>query len=172
MPEFQQTRTSIDIFIKTGDVIPGDPEESDLYQKLVESDPDDIMPPPPYSPLDQPLIDSIYNWILYGALDDYCGVYCDTSNISFSSTIEPIINLRCKSCHSGPNPNGGVSLNNYSDVASLASSGFLMNVLLGDGAPLMPEGGALPTELVYDDSQLGKTFELLSDKGSGTLIRE
>lgn len=126
------------------EVIPGDPEESDLYQKLIESNPNDIMPPPPYSPLPQDQIDSIYNWILYGALDEYCGIYCDTSNITYSGIIEPIINVSCKSCHSGARPNGGVSITNYNDVATLATTGILMKVLVGDNVPLMPQGGALP----------------------------
>lgn len=140
------------------DVVAGDPMESDLYQKLVESNPNDIMPPPPNAPLPQEQIDSIYNWILYGAIDEYCGIYCDTSNISYSGIIEPIINISCKSCHSGTNPKGGVSLNNYTNVASLAASGFLMNVLLGNEAPLMPQGGALP------DCKIGQ-IEIWVNKG-------
>lgn len=30
----------------------------------------------------------------------------------------------------------------------------------------LPEGGALPTELIYDETQLGKTFELTSEKAA------
>ncbi|MCF8381318.1 MAG: hypothetical protein K9H49_17225 [Bacteroidales bacterium] len=126
------------------DVEAGNPDESDLYEKITESDPNDIMPPPPYSPLPKAQTDSIYNWILSGALNEYCGVYCDTSNITFSGIIDPIISVSCRSCHSGASPGGGVSLNNYNDIASLASSGYLLKVLLADGAPLMPRGGALP----------------------------
>jgi len=125
------------------DVRAGDPDESDLYQELVESNPDDIMPPPPYTPLPQAQIDSIYNWILYGALDEYCGVSCDTTTLTFSGVVWPIIELSCKSCHSGDSPKGSVSLTNYIDVSATASSGILAQVLTGTGASLMPPGGAL-----------------------------
>lgn len=124
-------------------VRPGDPEESNLYQKLVESNADDIMPPSPYDPLPQAQIDSIYNWILYGALDEYCGVACDTTAVTYSGIIWPIIELSCASCHRGGSPSGGVSLTNYSEVAATASNGILLKVLSGNGASLMPPGGAL-----------------------------
>lgn len=117
---------------------PGDPEESNIYQKLIEDDADDIMPPPPYDPLPKDQIDSIYNWIFYGALNENCGTFCDTSQIGFNTKVWPIISQSCTSCHSGTDPSGSIKLENYSDVASISGNNLLINVLKADGAPLMP----------------------------------
>lgn len=121
------------------EVRPGDPLESDLYQKIVENDPNDRMPPPPYDPLTRAQIDSIYNWILNGALNEYCGYSCDTiSEITFSEFIWPIVNLNCRSCHSGTNPSGSQYLRDYTDLAAIAADGRLKSVIRGNGFPLMP----------------------------------
>jgi len=48
------------------------------------------------------------------------------------------------SCHSGSSPNGGVLLTNYSEIAAVANSGKLVDVINGtNGASLMPPGGAM-----------------------------
>lgn len=125
-------------------VTPGNPEESDIYEKITEDNALDIMPPPPYDPLPQAQIDSIYKWILYGALDEYCGIACDTSSeMTFSGYVWPIIEVSCRSCHTGSSPNGGVLLDSYANIAAVAADGRLKAVLNGDGIPLMPPGVGL-----------------------------
>jgi hypothetical protein len=45
---------------------------------------------------------------------------CNTENMSFDGDIWPVINASCTGCHSGANPSGGISLQNYSDVNAAA----------------------------------------------------
>ena len=70
--------------ILTG-LVAGDPEESKIYDKIKKTEPKDSldrMPPPPYSPLKQAQIDSVYRWIVLGALDEDCGELCDTTDVT------------------------------------------------------------------------------------------
>ncbi len=50
-------------------VVPGDPENSMLYKALI-GDGVDRMPPPPADPLPDAMIQTIYDWIAQGALDN------------------------------------------------------------------------------------------------------
>jgi hypothetical protein len=125
-------------------VSPGNPNESKLYEVITTGEAEDRMPPNPYQPLSTGVIDSIYKWISYGALNEYCGEACDTvSTITFSGVVWPIIEQNCRGCHSGTLPSGGISLTNYSQVAAQASNGKLTGVLRDGVFVLMPPSGAL-----------------------------
>jgi len=127
-------------------VKPGKPSESKLYQVITTLSGEDRMPPEPYARMAQAKIDSIYKWISYGALDEYCGEVCDTINpVTFSGAIWPTIQTSCVGCHSGATPSGGVSLATYANIQSVAASGLLMNSLKGIGATKMPPAGSLST---------------------------
>lgn len=81
------------------------PSGSKLYDVITENNPEDVMPPPPYNRLSDIQIDSILAWITYGALDEFCGIACDTVSVmSFTSDIWPVIENSCKGCHSGGSP--------------------------------------------------------------------
>jgi hypothetical protein len=69
---------------------------------------------------------------------------CDTTNVTFSASIAPILNSYCTTCHSGSPPSGGITLTSYSSVLAQASSGMLMNALNGKGVSIMPPSGSLP----------------------------
>jgi hypothetical protein len=69
---------------------------------------------------------------------------CDTTNVTYSGTIAPVMSSYCTTCHGGSVPSGGISLTNYSAVQTVASSGLLMNALTGNGVPVMPLSGTLP----------------------------
>lgn len=127
-------------------VTPGNPQESDLYETITEDDITKRMPPQGYDPLSREHIDSIYNWIQYGALNEDCREICDTlSQISFSSHVWPIIEPNCRSCHSGSNPSSGVLLTDYNTVSIIAENRLLNSVLRGtNGSSLMPPSGSLP----------------------------
>ncbi len=56
----------------TGDVRPGNPGGSDLYEVLIETRPDKRMPPPPQPPLSADQIEMIRKWILQGAKNLSC----------------------------------------------------------------------------------------------------
>jgi Planctomycete cytochrome C len=124
-------------------VSPGNPSGSKLYE-IITSGEDDRMPPSPYQSLSAAAVDSIYSWISYGALDEYCGNACDTiSAITFSGIIWPLIEQNCRGCHSGASPSGGISLTNYTQVAAQATSGKLTGVLHDGSYVLMPPAGSL-----------------------------
>ena len=125
-------------------VVPGNPTGSKLYNVLITSELEERMPPSPYQPLSTAARDSIYNWISYGALDEYCGEACDTiTEPTFSGTVWPIIDLNCRGCHSGGAPSGGILLTNYTEVAAQATSGKLTGALRDGTYVLMPPSGPL-----------------------------
>lgn len=43
---------------------------------------------------------------------------CDTTNVTFSGTVLPVIDANCKSCHSGGAPQGNVSLDSYASISA------------------------------------------------------
>lgn len=53
-------------------VRPGRPDNSEIYEVITESDPDKMMPPPPYSPLSASERAMIRRWIEQGALNNAC----------------------------------------------------------------------------------------------------
>jgi uncharacterized membrane protein len=69
---------------------------------------------------------------------------CETDNISFSESIEPIINNHCTSCHSGASPSAALRLDSYESVVLSAqnssASGMLNRISRAEG-----EAGAMPT---------------------------
>jgi len=56
---------------------------------------------------------------------------CDTKNVKFSTSIEPILNGNCLICQSGLTANGSpkVQLDSYADVKIVANNGRLYNAL-------------------------------------------
>ena len=125
-------------------VAPGHPYNSKLYEVLRTNEGEDKMPPPGRPQLTSAEIDSIFAWISYGAPNQYCGESCDTLNsVTFSGTIWPLMQTSCTGCHSGTYPSGGVLLTNHTTVATVASSGLLLNSLKGNGVTRMPPGGPL-----------------------------
>jgi cytochrome c5 len=68
---------------------------------------------------------------------------CDTSNVTYSGTIAPILSNYCTGCHSGSVPSGSISLAGHANVQTVAASGTLMNALKGNGVSLMPPSGSL-----------------------------
>jgi hypothetical protein len=108
--------------MQTGDVKPFEPWDSDIIEVITEDDLDKRMPPPPASPLTADQINTIYTWIAQGALNNRCDSEdCDSVNVTFSQTVWPIIQNNCLGCHSGPAPNGGISLAGYNEVKSAGS---------------------------------------------------
>ncbi len=46
----------------------------------------------------------------------YSNNNCDTSNVSFSNHVKPILSSNCNSCHIGGGNSGSVKLDTYDDV--------------------------------------------------------
>jgi uncharacterized membrane protein len=110
----------------TAEIQPYDPWEGKLLDVITESDPDDVMPPPPDAPLSQQQINLITTWINQGAQNLTCtNTTCDSTGISFSADIQPLIQSKCLGCHNVSSPGGGILLNNYSNIAAVAQNGKL-----------------------------------------------
>lgn len=132
--------TSYQKIMSTADVDPGDPDGSKLYRVLNETDIDKIMPRPPSTPLSQAEKNIIYNWILQGAKNNACND-CDTTTITWSAAVFPIINTNCKGCHNPAFLSGGIDLTVYSNVKTIALNGTLIGVIDHQpGYPPMPNG--------------------------------
>jgi len=84
---------------------PGDPNDSEYYTILLDTQSDELMPRDPqtgigYSlPADQ--ISTIKTWIEQGVNNNYCDD-CDTTSYTYSGTIKPIVDQNCATstaCH-------------------------------------------------------------------------
>lgn len=53
-------------------VRPGRPDNSEIFEVITDTDPDNIMPPPPYSPLSSSERNLIRGWIEQGASNNAC----------------------------------------------------------------------------------------------------
>jgi hypothetical protein len=124
---------------------PYDAEDTELYEKITEKDHEDRMPPPPNALLTSQQIALIKNWIDRGAPNSNgcASTGCDTLNLTFSGTIQPLVNNYCKGCHNNTLPSGGFSYETYAGVAAAVNSGrFLGAVKHQAGFSAMPKGGA------------------------------
>ncbi len=129
--------------IHTRDVKAGDPQDSEIYEVITETG-DDRMPPEPNAGLSSAQKELIRKWISQGAKNNACEDDCNLTNVGFAADIMPIINTNCTACHSGSTPNGNVRLTNYTEISTLAQSGYLLDVLTAsNGAPQMPTSGRI-----------------------------
>ncbi len=119
--------------INTADVRPGRPDNSDLYEVITETRPDKRMPPPPRNPLTNAQIRTIEKWILQGAKNNSCEPDCDPGLGSYSEQVWPLIQKHCLSCHSGSDPQGGLSLATYTAIAEAGSNGSLLGAISWSG---------------------------------------
>lgn len=124
-------------------VVPGNPSRSSLYRALLESDPEERMPPAPRS-LTNAQIAVIERWIREGAKNRDCSgdnTGCNTSNVTYTATIAPIMTTWCNGCHSGTRPSAGIDLSLRSTVEAQARTGFLMGTIThASGFVSMPPG--------------------------------
>lgn len=122
-------------------VEPGKPYSSRIYNSIIATSGENVMPP--NQPLSKDNRTIIRLWIEQGALNQYCAETCDTINpVTFAGIIWPVMQTSCTGCHSGASPSGGIALANYSNVAAAAANGSLLNSLKGTGVTKMPYGGS------------------------------
>lgn len=120
-------------------VKPGKPNSSKLYEVLHETG-EDMMPPPPNTPLSAAQQSTIKLWIEQGALNGPCNaVGCDTSNVTYSGSVVPILQNYCLGCHTNESTGGGILLNTYTDVYDQVQNGNLLGAITGEpGLIAMP----------------------------------
>ena len=127
--------------IQTGDIKAGNPNGSDLYEVITENDPDKRMPPPPKNPLSAAQTQLIFTWIQQGAKNNKCDD-CDTTDVSYAQNIVPLLNQNCVICHSGTNPQAGLSLTNLAEVqGAVTYKNLIQRVRHETGYPVMPPSG-------------------------------
>lgn len=71
---------------------------------------------------------------------------CDTTNVSYSGTIQPILLQYCalQDCHASASPSGGYVLDNYNGVRSTVLGGRLAGAILHTaGFSAMPKDAAM-----------------------------
>ena len=119
-------------------VLPGNPFDSKLIEVMLENNIDDIMPPPPAAALDQSVIDLMILWIEQGATNWSCES-CDTTDVTYTSHIAPLMSARCNSCHGGATPQNGLDLGTIEAVISSINYSFLMEAVRSQpGVEQMP----------------------------------
>ncbi|RYZ52207.1 MAG: hypothetical protein EOP49_09990 [Sphingobacteriales bacterium] len=123
---------------------PWDAEDTELYEKITEHDPDDIMPPPPNAPLTPAQIALIREWINRGAPNTTnCATACDSTRFTYAATIKPMLDTYCKGCHNANVTNAGLSYENHSTTVAAVNSGrFLGAINHQAGYSPMPKGGS------------------------------
>lgn len=124
-------------------VTPGSLGRSELYEVITEKDPDDIMPPPP-GKLTTEQINTIARWIKEGATNRDCSneTACDTTNVTYTATIAPLLTTWCVGCHGATNPSAGIDLTNRAVVEAQARSGALVGTITHTaGFAKMPPSG-------------------------------
>ena len=86
----------------------------------------------------------LFNGCYYDVEEDlYPGAVCDTTNITYSLSVKPIINENCISCHSQAVQQGTVILETYADVLVYVNSGQLIGAIThAPGFAAMPQGAA------------------------------
>jgi uncharacterized membrane protein len=132
--------------LSTGDINPGDPNGSEIYEVLFESGEDQMPPPGSGVTLTNDQKNAIYTWILQGAQNNSCQESsCDTTNVSYSSDVRPIFELHCLGCHTGSAlAGGGIPFDTYAQVVTYANSGGLIGAITHQqGYSAMPQGTAM-----------------------------
>jgi hypothetical protein len=141
--------------VMNSDVIePFDLNDSDLFEVITENDPDEQMPPPPNQRLNANQINLIASWILQAAQDLECDAnagQCDTTNITYSGFVAPLLATYCVGCHSGGAPSGGITLNTHTGVSTVALNGRLYGAIShAPGFQPMPRGSAKLPQCTID----------------------
>lgn len=130
--------------ITSKDFTAGNPYDTELFEKITEDDPDKIMPPPPREALNASQIALIKRWIEEGAKNSSgCNSNgCDTSNVTFGTIIQPIINTNCKGCHNTASAGGGFNFEAYDGIkAAIDANKLLGSIKHLSGYIAMPQGG-------------------------------
>jgi hypothetical protein len=129
-------------------IVPFDPQSSKLYWILFSNSEGRM---PPDSPLSMDQKSIIYWWIKQGGYNNRCdSAGCDSTNVTYTVSINPIIQTWCIGCHSGSNPSHGLSLETYDQVVACANSNRLMGAIRHETgySPMPNSGGTLsPCEI-------------------------
>ena len=78
----------------------------------------------------------------YDSVEELYGTNCDTSNVTYSTTIKGLLNTyTCLTCHIGSNPSGGFALDTYTGVKTKVNDGTFWGAINHlPGFSPMPQG--------------------------------
>ena len=69
------------------------------------------------------------------------GNKCDTTNVTYSGTVAPIMEISCNGCHGGADPFAGIRTENYEDLKIIVDNGRLWGTIIHD-----PQYSAMPKD--------------------------
>jgi hypothetical protein len=75
---------------------------------------------------------------------------CDTSHVTYSQTIVPILSANCLVCHGSANPQGGVILDSWTSIQVVVTNGKLIPAIDHTGPFQMPKGGSMLEECTIE----------------------
>ncbi|MHC1775063.1 MAG: hypothetical protein AB9834_06560 [Lentimicrobium sp.] len=87
------------------------------------------------------------------------GGQCDTTGITYSGFVAPLMASNCNSCHSEASPSGNVITSTYAGLKTAVNSGVFRKAINHEsGASAMPQGGnKLPScELLKIDAWINQ----------------
>ncbi len=88
------------------------------------------------------LFPSCYNDNEYD-LYPFPGTKCDSTNVTYSQTIAPIMSANCNVCHSSAIASGGVVTETYNGMLVISNNGRLwLDVSWASSGDPMPKGGS------------------------------
>jgi cytochrome c5 len=124
-------------------VSPGNPNSSRLYTVLNNSG-EDGMPRSPVAKFTTAQKLLVYTWIQQEAKNNSCvDTNCDTTAVTYSSTISSIMETNCIGCHS-TSGSSTTKLDSYTGVKAVVTSGKLVGAIDHlAGFVAMPPGGSL-----------------------------
>lgn len=151
--------SSYDKVIASHIMKPANPYDSEFYEVVTETG-DDKMPPPPMAALTSEEIALIILWQEQGALNNSC-TDCDTTSVTYTSTIRPILNAYCIGCHDASSPSGNLSLTGYigtgthDGLVDVAADGRLLGAIQFQiGYNAMPPGTTMLPDCLIDQIRI------------------
>lgn len=89
---------------------------------------------------------------------------CDTTNITYATSVTNILNTSCNNCHGAASANllgGGILLNTYASVKPYVTNGKLINSILQNG-----QASAMPKNMAKLDACTINKMVLWVNKGA------
>ncbi|MFZ4707717.1 MAG: c-type cytochrome domain-containing protein [Bacteroidales bacterium] len=128
--------------LATGGINVNNPTGSKIYRAMVKTD-EERMPPAPAAPMNSSQLAMIAKWIGQGARNNSCVESgCDTTNVTYTNHIKPMVQNACQGCHSGAAPGGGIELSTYAGIKAVADNGkFFGSISHLSGYSAMPKNG-------------------------------
>jgi hypothetical protein len=142
-------------------IVPFKPGKSDIYEVITETDPDDVMPPPPDPPLSEATKKRIRQWIEQGAMNTVCANPCDTVDVKYSVQIKNLLGQHCMGCHRGPGSSSGIDLEGYANVKAYVDNGLLYKAINHE-----PGGIPMPYNLPKMADCKIRVFKIWIDAGA------